>query len=646
MYCGKAAETMKRYRYWLVVSDFDFVPWVAWIRTIHEVTRSHTNKTLRFVYLRGSFWLGKEDFQNRIPLCQFLSLLSLLIVLGNGVFAQSQSEEGSANAARTGTISGRVVNESGQPLANAVVGLRVFGATRPARNTTTDSEGSFQIAGLDPLSYFLSASLPGYVAAPRDPDKTPSPYYHVGDSVRVELIKGGVITGTVIRSAGEPVVVVSVRAYMIRDGNGRPSRYSAPFREQTTDDRGVYRIYGLPAGTYVVSAGGGSSFGYSVNAFGTDAPTYAPSSTRDAAAEIAVRAGEETTNVDIRYRGEPGHVVSGTANISVLSEQPPRFNIILSSIFNGESQTGDSTFQVPGGRGFSFYGVADGDYDLTAQSFLNGGDWVLSEPKRIKVKGADLTGIELTASPLASINGQVVLEDSKAPECKGKRRPLLAEIVVTPWHNEKNAPRDQPQFVWGLSGPTLPDLHGDFVMRNLAPGQYRFDAQPTAKYWYLKSISWPSPAAKPAPANRPLDAARNWTALKPGDRFSGMVISLAEGAASFRGQIENTAAQKLPPKLFVYLVPAEPERAEDVLRFFAALVSPDGSFALGNLPPGRYWAIARAAAENETNILAKLRLPDEAEARAKLRHAAEGAKIETELKPCQNVTDYQLPFRP
>jgi hypothetical protein len=43
--------------------------------------------------------------------------------------------------------------------------------------------------------------------------------------------------------------------------------------------------------------------------------------------------------------------------------------------------------------------------------------------------------------------------------------------------------------------------------------------------------------------------------------------------------------------------------------------------------------------------LTKLRLPDEAETRATLRREAEEAKIEIELKPCENVVDYQLPYR-
>ena len=80
-----------------------------------------------------------------------------------------------------------------------------------------------------------------------------------------------------------------------------------------TDDRGVYRMYGLLPGTYIVSAGGMTRFfgGYGTTAHDQDAPTYAPSATRDTAQEVVVRSGEEAT-ADIQYRGEPGHAISGT----------------------------------------------------------------------------------------------------------------------------------------------------------------------------------------------------------------------------------------------------------------------------------------------------------------------------------------------
>ena len=503
------------------------------------------------------------------------------------------------------------------------------------------------MSGLDPLTYMVFASFPTYVLAPRDPDSTQAPYYRVGDSVRIQLIRGGVITGSVTTPAGEPVISVRVQASMIRDANGKPLRYGASFRERQTDDRGIYRIYGLSPGTYVVSAGGAGNFS-GFNPYDVDTPTFAPSSTRDTATEVNVQPGGEASNVDIRYRGEPGHIISGNAIDPAAQTTPSGFTIFMTPIASGRSQWSNASYQSPGSSGFSFYGVADGDYDLMAQTYFPTGEVAISDPRRVKVSGSDITGVELTVKPLGSIAGHLAFEDSKAPECKGKRRPLLGETLITPWHNEKNTTKDQPQFPWSYGSPVLPDKQGDFTLRNLAPGQYRFHTRPFAKYWYLQSILLRpavATAAKTATANRSVDAARNWTTVNSGARVSGLLITLAEGAASVKGQIKLAEGQKVPPKLFVYLVPAEPEKAEDILRYFASLVETDGNFLLNNLPPGRYWALAKAAAENESAVLSKLRLPDEAEYRTKLRQEAELAKTEAELKPCQNLTDYQLPLK-
>lgn len=573
-------------------------------------------------------------------------IVALTFLCATGAFAQSSADEPQTRTS-TGEITGQVVTETGQPLAGAAVVVRAFGAAGQGRTTTTDAEGNFKVSGLDPLTYMVSASFSAHVAAPRDPDNTQANYYHVGDQVRLQLVKGGVITGMVTTATGEPLVGVRVHAFMIRDGNGQPTRYGATFRVRTTDDRGIYRIYGLAAGTYVVSAGGGgNSLNANLNPYDADTPTYAPSSTRDTAMEVSVTAGGESQGVDIRYRGEQGNIVSGSA-LDPAATAPSGFTSSLIPSSKGVSQWSYQSYQPPGSRGFSFYGVADGDYDIIAQTYFVGGESALSEPKRITVKGADITGIELIVKPMGAILGRLALEESKSPECKSTRRPAFAETLITPWHNEKNASKDQPQFLWSLGSPTFPDNQGDFVLRNLASGQYRFHTRPFAKYWYLHSILLrPSatPSAKTAQASRAVDAARNWTTVKAGERVSGLIITLAEGAASLKGQIKLAEGQKLPPRAFIYLAPAEPEKAEDVLRFFSSLVAADGSFALNNLPPGRYWTIAKGVGETEFNVLSKLRLPDEDSARAKLRLEAQVAKIEIELKPCQNVTAYQLPL--
>jgi hypothetical protein len=221
-----------------------------------------------------------------------LRVISLLLLTAVVAAADNQSTDGNdrTNVSKTGSITGRVVTESGEPLADALVSLRGY-TSRENYNAITDRDGKFRFSGLSPIVYLASASSPAYTAAPRDPDSTQSTSYRIGDVINLVMIKGGVITGTVTNSDGDPIVGLRVRAQMILDGDGQKSRYGASLRERTTDDRGNYRIYGLPTGTYLVFAGGG--FG----AYEGDAPTYAPSSVRDTASEISVRAGEETSGV-------------------------------------------------------------------------------------------------------------------------------------------------------------------------------------------------------------------------------------------------------------------------------------------------------------------------------------------------------------
>ena len=570
-----------------------------------------------------------------------VGLLAVLCEMGQTPEPAVKTEKN--EAAATGAISGKVINENGQPLPGAFVQARAVGANGPGRSTNSDSEGEFSFTGLDRGAYVISAGLPAYAPAPRDPSATTQPTYRVGDSVTLTLIKGGVLTGIVTNANGEPIVAVNVRAQMSRDNNGRrvPNGFS---KEKQTDDRGVYRIYGLLPGTYVVSAGGPNPYGMSErDPFDADVPTYAPSATRDAATEISVRGGEEVSGVDIRYRGEQGRIVSG----EVKTPADAAFTVILSAIGEGVVPWQTTSFSPGGGNGsFMFNGIGDGEYQLLAMSYPRGGSRDVSAGvKKLVVRGADVTGIELTTASLATISGRVVLEESKAPECNDKQRPQFNETVVSAWHNDNEASKETPATLWSIGAPVAADAEGNFVLRNLAGGDYYFAARLTAKYWYLRSITLaPPPASATAKgAGKPVDATLVWTKVKMSDRLSGLTVTLAQGAGSLRGQVVS-AGQQIPEKLFVYLVPSE--SSEAVLRYYAAPVTPDGKIALHNIAPGRYWVVAQRFSEDVATPLTKLRLPDAAEARVRLRREAEAAKTEIEFKPCQNVVDFQLPLQP
>ncbi|HZI85987.1 MAG TPA: carboxypeptidase-like regulatory domain-containing protein [Pyrinomonadaceae bacterium] len=576
------------------------------------------------------------------------SAFVFLVLVFNAVpvGAQQLTEDNSAHGPNSDAISGRVVGVNGQAIPNAVVMVRALDTQSQGKVTTSDSDGNFRVSGLEAKVYLVSATGPAYTTPPRDPNNTQASFYRVGDSVRIELLKGGVITGNVTTPTGEPIVAVQVQAYMLRDINGKRPRYGSQSRQKLTDDRGIYRIYGLAPGTYVVAAGGtGTPFStQSSRAYETDVQTYAPSATRSTAREIIVRAGEETTNVDIRYRGDPGFTLSGKARDSRSPTESYWFDVTLSSINRGDAQEDLSSYQSYGGEGFAIYGVADGDYMLTGRSYF-GDEWAVSESQRIRVRGADVTGIELVTKPLASIAGRIVLEPSKVAECKNKRRPLFGETVITPWHDQKES-KNQPLFLWALGGPTTPDKEGAFTLRNLAPGQYRLHTRFFARYWYIRSITLPSlttSASKAPVSDRLQDVAKNWIALKLGDRLSGLVLTIAEGAASLHGNVKYSETQKPVSGLAVFLVPAETDKAEDTLRFFATRVATDGTFALNNVAPGRYWVSAKSAGEHEVDLQSKLRFPDQAAERAKLRQELAADKIEIELAPCQNVTNYSVP---
>jgi hypothetical protein len=501
------------------------------------------------------------------------------------------------------------------------------------RTLVTDSDGNFRMNNLAAAVYVVSASYPAYVAPPYDPLE-PGNYHRIGESVRLELVRGGVITGTVTNAAGEPVISVRVRAQMVRDSRGGDPLPFA-FREQSTDDRGIYRIFGLTPGTYVVFAGGGGSQGFQLNPYGLDVPTYAPSSTRDTAAEVNVHGGEEA-NADIRYRGEQGRTISGTVKVG----SPNAATITLTQAGSRGMPAG-ATFQYPGMPGFSFMGVGDGEYEVVAQEVSTAQttlfpDLSISEAKRVTVKGADVTGLELTTKPLARVSGRVALEPSKAAECQNKRGPLFVETLVVLHPPEKETREIFPNLRMIGASSTV-DEKGGFLMRNVVPGKYLIEPRFYARYWYLDSVS--------TGAAQKTDAAGNWTTIKFGDQLTNVTVTLAEGAASLRGRLTAETGAEVPSGLVVYLMPADRERALDVLRFFVAPVNADGTFAFNNLPPGRYFTSTKTL-DPQTATMNKLRLPEAAEARAKLRRAAETQKSTLELKPCQNLTDYKLAAKP
>lgn len=562
--------------------------------------------------------------------------------------------------ARTGSITGRVLGDDGRPIPNAAIVILPLTATSVPTGEMTDADGKFQLKEVRPGAYRLEAISPGYVML-RDAgaELGTQRFYRVGENVNLTMVKGGVITGTVTNADGEPVVGASVRVIRVLKPSERRNMNFYYGRYKLTDDRGVYRLYGLEPGAYVIVVGGGAQTFGNLNAFEGDAPTYYPSATRDTAAELTVHAGEELTGIDVRYRGERGHTVSGfvSGNSSGnSSDYSARSSGVSVSLFQAASETTESSVYLEGRDGknaFAMSGIADGEYTLVAVRGLGNTGETMRATRKISVRGGDVTGLELKLEPLGALGGKVILEPPPPKAvCANRRNSAIEEVVITARLAVKEKDDENVLFSFFRRVAVTPDDKGEFKLLSLRSGGYQLDIQLPDEDWYVRSIALPGAAATVAGAGK--TAAQSKSAqpgaftLKTGERISGLTVTIGQGAAGLRGRVSLPAAEgaALPAGLRVHLVPVEPERAADVLRYTEAAVEREGEFAVSGIAPGHYWLLVRAEAGDEKEGTERRAVALETEARAALRREAERAGVKIELQPCQRLADYVLNYKP
>jgi hypothetical protein len=118
------------------------------------------------------------------------------------------------------------------------------------------------------------------------------------------LVRGGVIAGKVTDADGRPVI--EERLTIVPEGqDNRNPRMSAPVFAGgfQTDDRGVYRIYGTPAGRYKIFVGAADheySPGVRFGRIAYRRTFYPDAAEAEDAKVIEVSEGSEATNIDIR----------------------------------------------------------------------------------------------------------------------------------------------------------------------------------------------------------------------------------------------------------------------------------------------------------------------------------------------------------
>lgn len=464
------------------------------------------------------------------------------------------------------TVEGQVLKAgSGEPLKKAQLVLRKLDACNVSYTAATGESGRFLIPGVEPGRYRLSAERNGYVRQEYGQRRanqpgtmlTLEPGQRRGDIV-FYLVPFAVVSGRVVDEDGEPIPHVRLLALRANRESGR--RELMPAVSASSDDRGEYRIFGLPPGRYYVSAVPTLSAGAGVRETEEEGyvPFYYPGVTDPGqAAPLELRAGGEMQGVDfrltrtrtVRVRGRVLNSASGKLERGIVVFLMPRGSGALVAA----PRTQNAVVDAQGN--FEIRGVAPGSYTLTAFQADPQRRFFARQP--VDAGAANVEGITLVLGPGLEIAGHVRFED---PGGKGDRVRVTLE--------------SRSGSVVG-SATAVVRSDGTFSLQNVAADAYTLSIAGLAEDCYVKSAQLGG-----------VDALERGLDISRGDPPGPLEVTLSAGGGHIEGVVlkEN---QQPAAGATVALAPDAAGRSQSRL-FRSAAADEYGRYVLRGIPPGEY----------------------------------------------------------
>ena len=508
------------------------------------------------------------------------------------------------SATGAAVLGGTVIEDNtiGRPVRHATVTLRNVDLNS-SRVVLTDDAGQFVFQDLSAGRFTLAFAKPAYVSAIYGAKSARTEGLTIAlaegqhlENVVGRIARGAVITGQVLDQAGRPVsgsrVSVAERVVV----NGQPTYRSTGSGSQA-DDKGVYRIFGLPAGSYVVrgSIGGGPAAGSprlttaadvrwaagpatsAPPALGANvkyATVFYPGTVDPAgAAVVTVAAGEERAGIDFTMPLVPTARLEGT--VTQADGQPLRSALVMvvPKTMTANSQFFDASQHdtVTALGRFSISGLQPGRYLVTARAM---DQWAVAD---LDVTGPDVSNVSLTLAPGMTLSGRVVFEGTAA-----LRSSDLSNVTVDV---------GPPPGVDATLGAPSVHANGDgtFTLTGVAPGSYfiRSSANgPSAgtPTWVLKSAT--------AGGRDLLDTAFE---VRPGEDVKDVVITFTDRVTQLTGTLTDQTGHPAPT-YFLMAFPTNATLWRSPSRWLRSPIRPatDGRFSLIGLPPGEYYLAAVA----------------------------------------------------
>jgi protocatechuate 3,4-dioxygenase beta subunit len=529
-----------------------------------------------------------------------VSMLALAVTAGVAQQQQPQNQPRQQNqrAARdtqaavgTASLSGRVLTaDTGRPVKRARVAAS--GGGRQNRATTTDDQGRFELSDLAAGSYTITASRNGFVNAIYGQRRALQPGTPVdladGQAVTrldLRMMRGAVITGRVLDEDGEPLVraTVAVERYQYVRGE----RQLVAAGGASTDDRGVYRVFGLPPGEYYVSASAASlaqGLGRGVQTFASGggrggrggffaatpddpdpvgyAPTYYPGviSATDAG-KVAVGPGQELEGIDFQAQlvsmaTVRGFVVGADGPVSVLLAPQGNGGVRRGQILRGGSQ-GDGSFTIGN--------VPPGRYTAVARSGGRSGAGKMGM-QTVNVAGESVNGITIAMQPGVSISGYITVESAGTPAPTDYSTFRVDIPDVTPL----------PFGPGGGNAGGRAEKNGHFQIDNVFPGDHDIRVSGQGA-WTLKAISIGGHDV----TDRPIE-------IRAGQNLDDVSILLSDRSTQITGTVRDGSGTPVGnTTVIVFSIDQQYWRSQS-RGIQAVRTDQSGVFRLRNLPPGDY----------------------------------------------------------
>ena len=497
-----------------------------------------------------------------------------------GPRAQSGSQLPSKGPAPAGAIAGRVTF-SGKPAANVPVSLMSdpysgVRTSNPGVNATTDADGRFRLTQVPPGRFYVAAFAPAYYSD--EGGYLGGKAIDVGDGEIIEdlniaLHRGGVITGRLTDAIGRPLIQERIGLLVTGQQGARRPFYPTNARSTMTDDRGIYRVYGLPPGRYVVFAGTPTQGAEARMSVGSQffPQTFYPSvSDQSQATELEVTEGSEAAAIDIVLgRTGKAYAVSGrivdadtgkpVAGIaSGYGSVAADGNYLRSTYFGGTANS----------RGeFRLDGVVPGKYVAVVLPRDDNQNYTYT-PTPFEVIDSDISGVEIRLRRGASISGTLIVEGMSPQEAATQFGNIRIDVFVSPGIG---TPRSSPP-------PINPD--GSFRVPGLSAGKATISVHSLqgmfSKFIILR-------------IEREGVEITDGIELGGGEEVAGIRLILGIGKGVIRGQIEfgDTPAGTR--------VIVSAHRVGDTSARSSRQSEADarGRFVLDNLMPGDYEVTAR-----------------------------------------------------